>query len=227
MKNHLLYPYRHGLIALWLLAFAFYHLAWTVHETAFATQNGFDLAEQVSLHPAIRAESPALRTSGFLRLPIPMMALGLAFTALLCEDSRWKWFWRAMAFLIALRVNPPEAALRALGILRDNDNAFQLAYLTVLGVGLVLATLPLEKLFQRFLSPLLVGVVLLGTILPALGLNRAIQLWHELQLDVSLGGGSVLYLFTLVIVGGLLVWRWGFKTNDPIQHGVSVTAQQV
>ncbi|MBZ0307996.1 MAG: hypothetical protein K8I82_18150 [Anaerolineae bacterium] len=215
-KRHALYVYRHWLITLWLTAFAFYHLAWSAHETAFATQNAFDLAEQVSIHPAIRAESPVLRTSGFLRLPIPLIAFGLTLTALLYEDMRWRWLWRAAAVLIALRVMPPESDLRPLSELPDKDNAFQMAQLTLLGLVLIFVTLPLplRKRFLRYLSPIEAGVCLLALVLPLIGLERALRLWNELQLEVSLGGGAVLY--TAVVLGIILLALRRLKTNDPV-----------
>lgn len=215
-KKHPLYAYRHWIIALWLAAFAFYHLAWSAHETAFATQNAFDLAEQVSIHPAIRAESPTLRTSGFLRLPIPFIAFGLTLTALLYEDMRWRWLWRGAAVLIALRVMPPENDLRPLSELPDRDNAFQMAQLTLLGLILIFVTLPLplRKFFLRYLAPVEAGVCLLALVLPMVGLERALRLWNELQLEVSLGGGAMLYAAAVVGIGALALRR--LKTNDPV-----------
>ncbi len=213
-KKHPLYAYRHWMITLWLAAFAFYHLAWSAHKTAFATQNAFDLAEQVSIHPAIRAESPALRTSGFLRLPIPFIAFGLALTALLYEDIRWRWIWCGAAVLIALRVIPPESDLRPLSDLPDKDNAFQMAQLTLLGLILIFVTLPLRKFFLRSLALIEAGVCLLALVLPMVGLERALRLWNELQLEVSLGGGAVLYSAAILGIGALALRR--LKTNDPV-----------
>ena len=54
--------FRIARLLLWITAFAAFHMAWTAHESAAFTLNAFDLAEQVSIHPAIRAESPPLRS---------------------------------------------------------------------------------------------------------------------------------------------------------------------
>ena len=60
---------RYGLIIMLLFAaFGAYHLPWTLHETAVFSNNVFDLAELMSLHPSVQAESPALYTSLLLRL---------------------------------------------------------------------------------------------------------------------------------------------------------------
>lgn len=215
-KRHPLYRARHWLIVLWLAAFAFYHMAWSAHKTAFATQNAFDLAEQVSIHPAIRAESPTLRTSGLLRLSIPLMAFGIALTGLLYEDIRWRWLWRGLALLVALRAIPPESDLRPISDLPDKANAFQLALLTALGLILVLATLPqpIRVWMQCHLSAVEAGLCSLALVLPMIGLERALRLWNELNLEVSLGGGAVLYVAALIGIGALVLRH--LKANDPV-----------
>lgn len=206
---------RNWMVALWLLALVFYHMAWSAHKDAFATQNAFDLAEQVSIHPGIRAESPALRTAGFLRLPIPLIAFGVALSALLYTDERLRWILRGVAFLIVLRVIPPETALRTPRDLPDNDNAFQLFYLTMVGIVLILITLPFAKIFTRFWYEVQSVLCLVALIFPFIGLNRALQLWHELQLDVSLGGGAVFYGLTVVTLLLISLYHWRLKPNDP------------
>ena len=198
-------PYRHWLMALWLLAFFAYHMAWTAHAAAAFTLNGFDLAEQVGLHPAIQAESPAYRTAGLLRLPIPLIAAGIALTALLYPDARFKWLWRVIAALIALRVIPPETALRQPGTLTENDYAMQLTLLTFCGLLLVGITLlpPIEKWAVRHLWIIEIGLVIMGLILPLIGLERSLRLLKELNLAVSLGGGAIIYVILIVGIGGL------------------------
>lgn len=200
-----LYSYRHWLIGLWLLAFAAYHLAWTAHAAAAFTLNGFDLAEQVGIHPAIQAENPAYRTAGLLRLPVPVIAFGLALTALLYRDDRLQWGWRALAVLIALRVIPPETALRDPGSLLDNPYATQLTFLTGLGLGLIALTVipPVARWLIRYGWQMQVGLVVIGLILPTIGLERSLRLLKELNLAVSLGGGAVLYMVLVLAIGGL------------------------
>jgi hypothetical protein len=57
-------------------------------------------------------------------------------------------------------------------------------------------------------------VCLLALVLPLIGLERALRLWNELQLEVSLGGGAVLY--TAVVLGIILLALRRLKTNDPV-----------
>jgi hypothetical protein len=47
-----------------------------------------------------------------------------------------------------------------------------------------------------------------------IGLERALRLWNELNLEVSLGGGAVLYVAALIGIGALVLRH--LKANDPV-----------
>lgn len=196
---------RHTLLILWILVFAAFHMAWTAHESAAFTLNAFDLAEQVGIHPAIQNESPPLRTSGELRFAIPLIAFGIALTSLLYTDLRLRWILRAVAVFVALRVVPPESAWRNPDLLLDDIYARQFFQLTLLGLFLVLLTIPLpsRRLLQRYAFAISAIIAVVSIILPLVGYNSALSLLQDLGLEISIGAGLAFYVGLLVVIGGI------------------------
>jgi|GEM_PF-6162974 len=189
---------KYGIVLGWLFTLWFYHLAWTSHSVSAFILNGFDLAEQIALHPAIRAESPALLSSFFLWLVVPIVAGGLAFGGSLYENDYAKWFWRFVALAVALRVIPPQEALRVPTSLLDEPYTRTLTILTLLGVCFVgLSIFLSKKWLRRGQLVFIIG----GMILPLIGYERAYRLLNELQLDITLGGGLWLYVICLLGLG--------------------------
>ncbi len=201
------YKHRHALYLLWLVALVAYHMPWTAHPIAAFTLNGFDLAEQVRYHPAVMAEMPPLRSSMFIWLAMPVLATGLALTAQLYRSPQVRLWLTGLAGLVALRVNPPESALRRPRLLVEDDYAFALMTLTVLGISLVvLAAIFGPLVWRRFGQGVLLGLCALGIILPGVGAMRALQIMRDLGVDVNLGAGLIVYSLVLLTIGGL-AWR--------------------
>jgi hypothetical protein len=198
-----MYKYRYWLLALWLLAFWMAHLPWTSHPAAAFTLNSFDLAEQIRVHPALLAESPPLLTSALLWAIFPLLALGVALTALAYRDWRGRVILWGLAGLLALRVIPPQNLLRDPGRLLEDDYGRVLFVLTVLGLGLV----GLVVIGQRWLKTNMVLAmsltVVLAVVIPMIGFERAFGILEALQLEVNLGAGLVLYTGVMLMVGGL------------------------
>lgn len=218
MPDNALYPYRHWLVIGWLAAFVAFHSAWTSHKAAAFTLNAFDLAEQVGIHPAIRAETPPLRTAGLLWFALPLMAGGIGGAALLYQDAPTRWALRGLAAAVALRVIPPEHALRAPRTLIEEDYSRQLLLLTLIGLGLVALTVLVGKTQKLWIwETILCG---LGIVLPLIGFKRAFDLLHELQLDVHIGAGMVIYVVVMVVIGGMMIWKR--KPADDLKHPAEV-----
>ena len=190
--------YRITRFILWMTAFAAFHMAWTAHNTAAFTLNAFDLAEQVSIHPGIRAESPSLRTSLFLWSAMPIIAAGIALSAARFEEPYIRWGLYGLAALVSLRVMPPESALRSPGQLMDSGHDRTLAILTLLGLAAVCLILILGKRIQRYDWQIEAGLCAAGVVLPLIGWERSLRLLDELQVDVSVGGGALIYMLVLL-----------------------------
>jgi hypothetical protein len=207
------------------VAFAAFHMAWTAHDTAAFTLNAFDLAEQVSVHPAIRAESPPLRSSLLLWSAIPIIAVGIAITAAKFEQRALRWSRYGLAGLASLRVIPPEGALRTPRQLLDSPHDRAQAILTVLGLVCVGLVFLLGKRLLRYDWQIEAGLCALGILLPVIGWQRGLRLLDELQVDVSVGGGALIYMMTLLAVLGLVLYS-GLKTHDPgLPNGSRVAVQ--
>jgi len=178
-----------GVIGL-ALALACYYAPWYTHSTAAFTLNAFDLAEWTSLHPAVRASSPALLTSFLLRAPQLALIVVLALHANRFSDARVRWLLRAAALLIALRFLPPREFF---GSAANDPNFRQTMLLTVLGVGGVVAAALARRLSQGWQGLLVMVALALGTGAGWWGLARAHTLLDNFEIAVSVGVGAVGY----------------------------------
>jgi hypothetical protein len=188
-----------------LLAVAAYHMAWQTHKVAAFNSNAFDLAEWVSLHPTVRAESPTLFTSLLLRLPLIILPLVmvLATNALTSEKARW--IWRGVAFLVVLRLNPP-IDFYPWGDGSPNDQ--QLGYLTAAGLGTVLVFIIVGKWLKFLWQPAATILLIASLIVSIEGYNRAQKVLDSIQIETGLGGGLVLYVLFLVIPLAVIAGNW-------------------
>lgn len=205
---------QNWLVGIWLLAIVAFHLPWTNHPSAAFTLNGFDLAEQVSIHPGIRAETPPLRTAALLWVALPLLALGLATAAMRYEQAIVRWVLWGVAAGVALRVIPPESALRAPKTLFSEDYARTLFLLTLLGFMGLLGVVLGGRWWRRYMVFVETAIALLGLVLPLLGFMRAWGLLGDLRLAVGLGGGMPLYTLLLLAVVGTQ-----FLRATPLKQG--------
>lgn len=185
------------------LALACYFAPWYTHTTAAFTLNAFDLAEWTSLHPAVRADSPALLTSFLLRMPQLALIVALALHANGFGDARARWLLRAVALVIALRFLPPREFF---GAATDDPNFRQMMLLTVLSAGGIAAAVLVGRLPQRWQAWGLTAVLALGVGAGWWGLSRAHPLLDSFEIAVGIGVGAPGFtvfaaLVTLVALG--------------------------
>jgi len=202
-----------GVIGL-ALALACTYAPWHTHSTAAFTLNAFDLAEWTSLHPAVRASSPALLTSFLLRVPQLALILALTLHANYLGDARVRWLLRAAALLVALRFLPPREFF---GSAASDPNFRQMMLLTGLGVGGVVAAILAEKLARRWQGLLAAALLALGIGAGWWGLARAHTLLDNFEIAVSVGVGAVGYtaFSALVALLGLSLLRRA-ETPGPV-----------
>jgi hypothetical protein len=201
---------RSGWLALAVLALALacYYLPWYVHATAAFTLHAYDLAEWASLHPAVRAETPALWTSLLLRLPQITLVWAVALLANVGFDPRLRTMVRVTAFLVVLRFVPPREFL---GTASADPNYRQMAELTAAGLmGISLAMLA-RRLPERWQLLAAGSLALIGVLAGWWGLARVQPLLDNFQIDVRLGAGAVGYTLFCLAGAGILVLnaqRW-------------------
>lgn len=204
----------------WILAFALvalaaYHIPWHTHRVAAFSNNAFDLAEMMSLHPQVQAESPRLYTSLLLRLPLIFLAAVVVLAAGHLQSRYWQWGWYGVAGLIVLRLNPP-AVFYPYGGGSWNDQ--QLGNLMLVGLGVVGGMIVLNHWLKRWATPLMM-VALGGMLYTALaGYQRATDIvQHQLGLKVEMGGGLILFIGASLAMGmtSLFEYRLGFRSAHP------------
>lgn len=185
-----------GVIGL-ALALACIYAPWYTHSTAAFTLNAFDLAEWTSLHPAVRASSPALLASFLLRAPQLTLVAALALLANGFGDARARWLLRAAALLIALRFLPPREFF---GSAASDPNFRQMMLLTALSMGSVLAAILAQGLAPRWRGLLVATLLALGVGAGWWGLARAHTLLDNFEIAVSVGVGAVGYTASSALV---------------------------
>lgn len=203
------------ILALALVILAAYHMPWHAHSVAAFSNNAFDLAEMMSLHPQVQAESPRLYTSFLLRVPLIFLSIVVVLAAGQLRLWYWKWGWYGVAGLIVLRLNPP-AVFYPYGGGSWNDQ--QLGNLMLVGLGMVGGMVILNHWLKRWATPLML-VALGGMLYSAIaGYQRATDIvQHQLGLDVELGGGLILFVLACLIMGiaSLAEYRLGFRPPHP------------
>lgn len=215
----------------WILAFALvalaaYHIPWHTHRVAAFSNNAFDLAEMMSLHPQVQAESPRLYTSLLLRVPLLFLAVVVVLAAGQLRVRYWQWGWYGVAGLIVLRLNPP-AVFYPYGGGSWNDQ--QLGNLMLVGLGVVGGLTVLNHWLKHWAMPLII-IALGGMLYTALaGYQRATDIvQQQLGLAVNLGGGVILFVGASLAIGiaSLFEYRLRLRPHpenepQPIAHPMS------
>lgn len=200
------------------LALVCYYLPWYTHATAAFTLQAYDLAEWASLHPAVRAESPALLTSFLLRLPQMTLVLAAALLANGSSDPRARWLVRGVAVMVALRFLPPREFF---GNASADPNYRQMAVFTALSVAGIVGAAVGASLPVRWQTWATVGVLLAGVLAGWWGLSRTYPLLDNFEIGVQVGSGVVGYtVFCLLAVGGMMETK---KAVDRCQSPPSMT----
>lgn len=189
-----------------LLMLVLYTLPWLVNPGVSLTPGAYDLAEWASLHPAVRAETPALLTSFLLRLPLACVALLIAFSA------RGKRLVPALAvLLIAAALLPPLEFVRALGD-ANYQQQFALALITLVG-----SAIGLSRVLARWHRAIMLAVTITGAAASALGLFNAYQLMRGFDLPVQIGFGGVMLALTFAVLAASLPLRGASARPEGVQ----------
>ncbi|GAB4419199.1 MAG: hypothetical protein Kow00106_15370 [Anaerolineae bacterium] len=183
------------------LALACYYLPWYDHSTAAFTLHAYDLAEWTSLHPAVRAETPALWTSLLLRLPQITLVWAGALLANVGPGPRLRTLVRVTAFLVALRFVPPREFL---GTAAADPNYRQMAALTTAGLAGILLAVLVQRLPGRWQFLVAAGLALVGVLAGWWGMTRVYPLLDNFQIEARIGAGAVGYTLFCLAGAGIL-----------------------
>ena len=204
-----------------VLCLGAYHLPWTTHNVAAFTNNAFDLAEFMSLHPSVRAESPALYTSLLLRLPVLLIAGMIMLTAAQLNSEKAQWIWRALTFLVILRLNPPTIYYPFGGGSPNDQQLGNMMFGGLVFVGLLLV-LTLVWRNRYALAGLNIVLAVMTIVVSVVGYDRSMNVIDALQLDVGIGGGYVLLIALIVLVIVDVVW----ETNGIFRNKMPITTSK-
>lgn len=169
---------------------------WVIHPAGGLTFHAYDLAEWASLHPIVRAESPALFTTMLLRLPL--VAIGVLFALSAHRGRRWRvWCWVA-AFGVALGLLPPFDFVTQLS---NGNYQQQLGLALMVIVALVLS---ITGRFVRIYPIIGAATALIGFLSGVIGFVYTLDLLHDFDLATAPGMGVfftnialILFLLTL------------------------------
>lgn len=186
------------------LALTCYYLPWYDHVTAAFTLHAYDLAEWASLHPAVRAETPALWTSFLLRLPQVTLVWAAALLANGGRDPRLRTVVRAAALLVTLRFVPPREFL---GAAFADPNYRQMALLTAAGLAGILLAMLARRLPERWQLLAAGSLVLIGVLAGWWGLARVQPLLDNFQIEAQVGIGVVGYALLSLMGAGMIGLR--------------------
>src|SRR5258706_5695618 len=88
------------------IALLAYYLPWVYHKTAALTANGYDLAEWVSIHPAVRNGNPPLLAPFLLRVVLSGLALLFGLHAAKSQKLT-HWLYAVFALILSITLLPP------------------------------------------------------------------------------------------------------------------------
>lgn len=177
------------LLALSLLLVLAYVLPWTASPVASLSPGAYDFAEWASLHPAVRAQSPALLTALLLRLPLTCIALIVALTPSQ-NSARWLRLvggGGALALTLA-QLPPPEFFISASGD-SNYQQQFTLALTALIGSGIALS-----GVLRHFRLALIALLALAGAAAGWIGMTQGLALLNGFGLRVQVSGGGVIFI---------------------------------
>lgn len=181
----------------WMLlgvAIIAFYLPWLWHPSAGLSPGGYDLAEWISLHPAVRQASPPLWPSFFLRAEMSILAIMTALYATQLDTQTSRWIVRIVAILLALTLFPP---LEFFTIARNDTNYHQQFALGITSLVFVVATVWSYKVSRKMAGVLIIGLNLLGIGFGVLGLFKGRELMTALGINYSIGLGIILLVAAL------------------------------
>ncbi|MCC6613314.1 MAG: hypothetical protein IT320_07530 [Anaerolineae bacterium] len=203
-------PFPFLLTLLGLLA-AYALLPWAVHTTTALTGNAYDLAEWMSIHPAVRAE-PLMLTPLLLRLPLVCVAWWVVLQSEAHVGAGYIPPVRRqvpplpriiIVVLIAIALLPPFEFLTSAPGDPNYQQQAMLAALALIG-GLALVWLRGARAHHE--APLRVIqalIPLVGAGAGVWGTIRALGYWDGLSLTVGVGAGLIVFVILALIAAWL------------------------
>jgi hypothetical protein len=206
IKPHL---WRQLVLVALLVAPVGYYLPWISNAAAALSFNAYDLAEWVSLHPAVRGGGFPLLAPFLLRSVLGGLALLFGLRALRIE-VRWQQVgWGMLALCLAITLLPPLDFFRGGW---DDPNYRQQFALTI---GTLVGSVPLFAIARRkpkWLGRFEAGIGILIVLNAMIGFVLAQDVVRSLRISAPLGIG----LPVLVIAVGLSIiaaWQSGRSSN--------------
>jgi hypothetical protein len=175
-----------------------YYLPWISNGAAALSFNAYDLAEWVSLHPAVRGGSIPLLAPFFLRSVLGGLALLFGLRALQ-SGVRWQQVvYGLLAVCLAITLLPPLDFLRGGWNDPNYRQQFALTIATLIGLGALVAIARRKPFWLRWLE---VGIGIVIILSAVIGFILAQNVVSSLRIAAPLGIG----LPILVIGVGLSI----------------------
>ena len=177
----------------WLaVALAGCYLPWVYHRTAGLTFNAIDLAEWVSLAPAVRDGSVPLLIPLLLRIALVGIALLCGVRAAI-EERKWsRWLYMLLALALAATLLPPVDFFKGAFDDPNYRQQFALAVGTLIGIGVMVVIR--RQASQNFRWTRITWAISIVALLCAVSGNLlALNVVQSLKLEETLGGGMFLY----------------------------------
>ena len=179
----------------WLvIALIGYYLPWLYHNAAGLTFNAYDLAEWISIHPAVRDGNPPLLAPFLLRAVLGALALLAALRA--ARSFGWeRWLYTVFALALAITLMPPLEFFRDAA---DDPNYRQQFILAVVVLVLFLGIAAAS--YRPWLKWVEVTVPTLTAVATIWGVVLALNVAQSLHLEHTLGGGVIVLLVCLAMM---------------------------
>jgi len=192
----------------YIVALVAYYLPWIYHPAAGLTFNAYDLAEWVSLHPAVRGASVPLVAPFLLRVVLGGLALLFCLRALRSDRTWVRLAYAGLAVLLAITLLPPFDFFRGAWDDPNYRQQFALAIGTLIGLVALAAInrrgkiasngTTSDKYPYREVRPLEIVISLLTAICAVVGEIMALNVIRSLQIDVAVGGGIIVLIICLI-----------------------------
>ncbi len=205
-----LYPARWP----WLFAaLVAYYLPWIANRAAALSANGYDLAEWVSLHPAVRGASIPLVAPFLLRAVPGGLALLFGFRALRASTTWTRLGYAVVAVWLALTLLPPPDFFRG----GWDDVNYRQQFLLSLGTLIALGALIVarRRAAPHLLRRIEVAVGVLALLFGLVGEIMAISVIRSLRIDAPLGIGPVILVICLGMAS-LITWKTAAFEMHPV-----------
>lgn len=184
-----------------VLATIGYSLPWVASTSASLQPGALDLAEWLTLHPAVRSNMPLLLPALLLRLALVFLGLIFVLEYKAAPTHRLRWLHAVFALGMWLALVPPIAFFA--GEFGDRNYQQQFTLWIAYTLTSLASIIWLDGIDTRI--PLVILAVLGGGI-SVVGTLWGYTLLARYDIPLHIGVGSALYTITLVIFG-IQQWR--------------------